>query len=422
MQSRYVKSEMLFRKACNLVPGGVQKSRHPNMFVPGAYPIFMDKAQGSHVWDVDGNEYVDWLLSYGAIVLGYCHPSVDEAIREAVDKGSLIDLAQSLQNQLAEKLISLIPCAERVLFLSTGSGATAAAVRIARVYTGRNIVLRYGYHGWLDWAYGGAGVPKGATQDVFAFEYNNLSSLNEKFYRAKGQVACVIMMPYDVELPQQGFLQGVRDLTQENGSLLIFDEVRSGFRTALGGAQEYFGVRPDMATFCKALANGYPISVVVGQQKVMEAAQKTLISGTHFPSTLGMAASLATIQELEKTHAVEHCWKIGRMLVDGLREVARAAPVTAEVIGITPMPYLMFGPKKDYGKVWQSDVQSGADLAPSNPKAWEFGQSFYGEMARRGIFLHPNHHWFTCLSHTEDDVQQTIDTALQVVSTLKKRG
>lgn len=417
MRLRYLKSQMLFGKAQDLVPGGVQKSRHPTMFVPGAYPIFMDKARGSHVWDVDGNEYIDWLLSYGAIILGYRHPPVDQAVKEAIDKGSLINLVQPLQNQLAEKLISIIPCAERVLFLSTGSGATDAAIRIARVYTGRDIVLRCGYHGWHDWAYGGAGAPKGSTQDVFAFEYNNLNSLKEKFYRHKAKVACVIMMPYEVELPQEGFLQRVRDLTKENKSLLVFDEIRSGFRTALGGAQEYFGVTPDIATFCKALANGYPISVVVGRQNVMEAARQTLISGTHFPSTLGIAASLATIQELEKTDAVEHCWKIGRMLVSGLREVTRTAPVAAEVIGITPMPYLMFGPRKDYGKVWQSE----GDLTPSDPKAWEFGQNFYGEMARRGIFLHPNHHWFTCLSHTEEDVQQTIDTALEVVSILKKR-
>ncbi len=416
MKVRYAESERLFREAQNLVPGGVQKSRHPNMFVAGDYPVFMDRAQGAHVWDIDGNEYIDWLLSYGTIILGYRYPFVDEAVKKAIDKGSVINLVQPIQNQLAEKLISIIPCAEQVLFLNVGSEATAAAIRIARVHTGRDIVLRWGYHGWLDWAYGGAGVPRGANQDVFALEYNDLEYLKKLFSQHRDKVACVIMMPYELELPKEGFLQEVRNLTQENGSVLIFDEIRSGFRSALGGAQEYYGVTPDLATFCKAISNGYPISVVVGRQKVMEAAQQTLISGTHFPNTVGIAAALATIQELEKTDAIQHCWRIGRLLVDGLNEVARAAPVTAEVVGITPMPYLMFGPKKDYGKVWHSE----ADLSPSDHKAWEFGQNFYGGMARKGIFFHPNHHWFTCLSHTEEDVQRTIDAALEVTSTLKK--
>jgi len=418
MQSRYQSSDELFEEAKNFLPGGVQSSRHPNMFVAGEYPIFMKKAQGSHVWDVDGNEYIDWLMSYGPIILGYCYPCVDEAVKDQIGKGFLINLAQPLQNRLAKKLTSIIPCAELVMFCNSGSDATSIALRLARVYTKKDIVFRCGYHGWHDWAVGGVGVPKAVAQSVFAFEYNNIDSLKDLFHEHKNKVACVIMMPYEVDLPEGGFLQEVKDITHENGILFIFDEIRSGFRTSLGGAQEYFGVTPDMATFSKALANGYPIGAVVGRREVMQAVYETHISGTFFPNTLGMAGALSTIHELERTDAVKHFWKIGRMLMEGLKEVARSAPVTAEVMGIPPMPYLMFGPRKDYGKVWRSD----AGLTPSDPKAWQFSRDFYGEMARRAVFLHPHHHWFTCLSHTADDVQQTVDTALEVVAILRHRG
>ena len=410
------KSHQLFKEAQDLVPGGVQKSRHPSMFVPGAYPIFMQKGEGSHIFDVDGNEYIDWLLSYGPIILGHCYPRVDEAVMREIRKGFLLNLAQPIQNDLARKLIEIIPCAQRVIFLKTGSGSTSAAIRIARVYTGREKVVRCGFHGWHDWCYGGEGVPRQATENVLSFSYNNLDALEKVLAENANQVACIIMMPLEVEMPEEGFLEGVRELATAYKAVLIFDEIRSGFRMALGGAQEYFGVTPDLATFSKGIANGYPLSVVVGEEEIMAAVEKTFISATFFPDSMAMVAALETIRELQRTDGVGHIWDIGRKLTDGLKELVSGFPIPAEVIGPTPMPYLLFGRRQDYGKVWSS---KGEKPSQGEKKSKIYRDTFYAETIKRGIFFHPNHHWFTCLSHSEEDVNKTLGVVEEALSTLR---
>lgn len=415
-KSRLRKSRELFEVAKTATPGGVQKSRHPSMFIPESYPIFIERGEGSRIYDVDGNEYIDWLLSYGPIILGHCYPKISQAVIAEIEKGFLFNLSQPLQVKLAQKLIEIIPCAEKVIFLTTGSGATSAAIRIARIYTGREKVIRWGYHGWHDWCYGGEGVPKKITEDVLTFNYNDLDSLQKVLEKNKNQVACVIMMPFEIELPKPGFLEGIRELTYTHGVILIFDEIRSGFRMALGGAQEYFNVTPDMTTLCKAIANGYPFSVVVGKKEIMAGVEKTNIAATFFPSSLGMAAALATIQELEDTNAIDHMWKIGKQLSEGLRDLVTDMKVKAEVMGAVPMPYLLFGNKEDYGKVWRSNVEESRSTK-EDKRLWEV---FYGEMIKKGVFLHPNHHWFTCLSHTDEDVRKTLQVAEQSLSTAKE--
>ncbi len=416
---RLEQSHKLFELAKSLMPGGVQKARRPSNFSQN-YPVFMERGKGAHIYDVDGNEYIDWLLSYGPIVLGHCYPKVDQAVIVEINKGFLFDLTPPLQLTLAQKLIDLIPCAEKVLFVNTGSGATSAAVRIARIYTGRSMVVRWGYHGWHDWSCPSqAGIPRSTLRDVLTFSYNDLDSLENVLEENGGKVACIIMMPLEIELPKPGFLEGVRELANAYGVVLIFDEVRSWPRMSLGGAQEYYGITPDMTTLSKGIANGYPISAVVGKEEIMAVAEKSTISATYFPSTLGLAAALTTIKELEDTQAIDHLWRMGKQLGDGLKDIIEGKRVKAEILGLPIMPFLIFGRKADYDKVWYERIYQGGD--PGTKEDKRLMNSFYDETIKRGVFFHPRHHWFTCLSHTEDDVRKTLQVTEEALDIAKKR-
>ena len=409
MNINFDKSQLLFKEAEKLIPGGVTSARHPSKFIPGYYPIFMERGKKCHVWDVDGNEYIDWILSFGPLVLGHANERVDNAVKKAIDQGFCFTMVHPIQNELARKLIDVIPCAEMVKFVTSGSDATAAAIRIARVYTGKDKVVRWGYHGWHDWSYGGAGtdrvpvgVPEGVKRDILTFNYNDLDSLEDVFKKHKGEIACVIMQPFEAskELPKQGFLEGVKKITHENGAVLIFDEIRTGFRIALGGAQEYFNVIPDMAAVSKAIANGYPISAVVGKKDIMESAKKTRISSTFLVNTFPMVAAIETIDEIKEKNGISYMWKLGGRLVEGLRSIMDEAGVETDVIGVPPLPFLKFTDKdKDVRKKIKTE--------------------FYKETTKNGILFHPNHHWFLSMGHTEKDIDKTLEVAKKSINIAK---
>jgi glutamate-1-semialdehyde 2,1-aminomutase/spore coat polysaccharide biosynthesis protein SpsF len=411
MSLGFTKSEELFEEAKKIIPGGVTSARHPTKFVLGKYPIFMNRGKGSHVWDVDGNEYIDWIVSFGPVILGHCNPEVDNAVRKNLEQGFCFTMVHPLQNDLAKDLIRIIPCAEMAKFFTGGSDATSAAIRIARVYTGKDKVIRWGYHGWHDWCYGGAGtdrevvvgVPEGIKKDILTFTYNDLNSLEDVFRKNKNKVACVIMQPYEAskEFPKEGFLKGVKEITHENGAVLIYDEIRSGFRMAIGGAQEYFGVIPDVAAVSKAMANGYPISAVVGKREVMQEAAKTRLSATFFVNSFPMAAALATINVLKKRNGVEYMWTLGKKLMQGLTEIVEDEDVKAEVIGVPPLPMLKFTDKNE-------------------PMRDKLKNAFYTETTKRGILFHPNHCWFLSLAHTEEDINKTLEVSRESMKIAKK--
>jgi len=389
MSDRYRKSYEIFENAKRIFPGGVAKARLPH--VPGRYPVYMDRAQGSHVWDVDGNEYVDWMSGYGCILLGHAFQEVDAAACAQMKKGFISLLSNPIQNELAQMLVEMVPCAEMVRFFKTGTDATTAAVRIARIHTGRDMVVRWGYHGWADWSLStmpefNAGVPQSTRELVHTFRYNDLDSLRAAFERHPGRIACQIMMPFETELPKEGFLEGARDICHEHGAVFVFDEIRSGFRMAPGGAQEYFGVVPDVAALSKAMANGYAISAVVGRRDVMTAVEKGLFSATFFSSAMEMAASIATLGIVRERGVIEHIWRIGAKLQAGLRDLCAASPLGVEVVGAPPMPFLQFR---------ESDREAKME--------------FYAEAAERGVYFHPGHHWFVNFSHTDEDVERTLD-------------
>lgn len=412
MNDRYRKSKQLFEEAEKIIPGGVNSARHPRKFIPGKYPIYMERGKGCHVWDVDGNEYIDWVMSFGPIILGHANHRVDEAVRKNMEQGFCFTMSHPVQNELAKELIKIIPCAEMVKFLTGGSDATSAAVRIARVYTGKEKIIRWGYHGWHDWCYGGAGtdrkaigVPEGVIKDVLSFTYNDLDSLEKVLKENKGKVACVIMQPYEVKegLPKEGFLEGVRELTHKFGAVLIYDEIRTGFRMALGGAQEYFGVIPDLTAISKAMANGYPISAVVGKREIMQVASKTRLSATFFVNSFPMVAALATIRELKEKDGIQYMWTMGRSLVEGLSNIFHEESVEAEVIGVPPLPLIKFIDK-------DKRVREGLKTA------------FFSETTKRGILFHPNHNWFLSLAHTQEDVDKTLEVCKKSLKIAKRKG
>jgi glutamate-1-semialdehyde aminotransferase len=402
------KSQELFAEATKLVPGGVLGARKPSDFIEGEYPIFLESGQGSKLTDVDGNEYIDFLCGYGPIILGYREQEVDEAVvRQITDKGFCFTLTQRYQNQLAMKLREIVPCSEMSIFLKTGSDATTASVRIARAYTNRMKVMRCGYHGWHDWCVEmKGGIPEKFYEDVYEFRYNNLAQLEELMAIHGDQTAAIVMTPFGhpnhqkMAEPKPGFLEGVRELANRYGAILVFDEVRTGFRLAMGGAQELYKVTPDLVVLGKGMANGYAISVVTGKADVMmAAAQKLFISSTFFPNSDGYVAALKTIEILERDNVLAKIWEKGGRLMKKIQAIIDKYDVGAELTGVAPMFYITF--KKD-----ETDTHRARR------------DDFYTQLIRRGIFLHPHHHGYISYRHTEEDLEKTaqaIDEAMAFV-------
>jgi glutamate-1-semialdehyde 2,1-aminomutase len=401
-QLKLVESERLYARACQLVAGGTTQSKQPDILIKGEYPVFGARGKGAYLWDVDGNQFLDWILAYGIIVLGYADPEVDEAVIREIREGFSFSLTKPIQIRLAELLVEIIPCAELVHFFKAGSDSTTAAVRLARIWTKRNKIVRWGYNGWHDWCCThDAGIPPYVRNDVLTFRYNDLNSLEDVLMRNRDQVACVIMMPFMVELPQPGFLQAVKELAHQHGALFVLDEMRSGFHMALGGAQEYYRVIPDLATFSKAMSNGYTISALVGRREIMERIRETWFSSTYYTSSPEMAAAVATIEHLKGSKVIEHMWRIGQGLIDGLNTLAKAANVEAKAVGAPPMPDLMFDYEED----------ERTEKAKS---------TFYTMTTRGGILFHPQHHWFVSAAHTDADLKRTLTVCADAFSAVRK--
>lgn len=339
----------LKERACAVIPGGSQTfSKGPTQFVQPVAPTFLKRGQGCRVWDVDGNEYVDFCMALGPIILGYNDPVVQEAVARQMKDGVSFSLPHPLEVELAELLIQIIPSAQMVRFGKNGSDATSGAVRLARAYTGRDIIACCGYHGWQDWFIGtttrNKGVPLAVRNLTLPFEYNKIDPLKQIFAEHPRKIAAVILEPMGVEEPRDNFLAQVRELTRKEGALLIFDEVLTGFRFALGGAQEYFGVTPDLSCFGKALANGYPLSAVVGPREIMKGFEEVFFSFTFGGEALSLAAAVATIRQMQKLNVVAHLWQQGEKLRDGVRVLARQWGLGRFVacVGLSPRSAFVF--------------------------------------------------------------------------------
>ncbi|MBR8536941.1 aminotransferase class III-fold pyridoxal phosphate-dependent enzyme [Carboxylicivirga sediminis] len=396
-------------KGKSLIPGGVLGIRRPYNFVEGEFPVYFDHGKGGRVTDIDGNEYIDYLCAYGPMILGNREKEVDDAVIDQIqNKGFCFSLTQKYQNMLAEKMNELIPCAEMSLFVCTGSDATSTAIRLARSYTKRTKVMRCGYHGWHDWCVEvKGGVPEKLYEDVFEFRYNNLESLENLLKEHGNDTAAVIITPLGHPLaapitePKEGFLEGVKELCKQYGVVLIFDEIRTGFRASIGGAQKLYKVTPDLAVFGKAMANGYPIGAVTGKAEIMkEGESNVFISSTFFPNSLSYVAALKTIEILERDKVLDKIWEKGEEFNNKIDALLKKYPVGARISGIAPMMFITFDKNED-----------GSYKKKRN--------DFYTQLIRRGVFLQPYHHGYICHRHTQEDLDYTvksIEEALQYLT------
>ena len=400
----YKKSEQLLDRALKSIPLASQTfSKSLTQYPRGVSPFFIEKGKGARIWDVDGNEYVDFVNSLAAVTLGYCDKDVDEAVQEQMKSGVTFSLPHKLEMEVAEKLIEIIPCAEKVRFAKNGTDATSAAIRIARAYTGKEHIAVCGYHGWQDWYIGSTtrdlGVPQSVKELTHKFEYNNIESL-EKIFQER-ELACVIMEPMNVEYPKDGFLKGVKELAHKNNALFIFDETITGFRYSLGGAQELFGVTPDLATFGKGMTNGYPLSAVVGSNEVMQKVEDIFFSGTFGGETLSLAAASKIIDKYKKEQVIEHFSEVGSYLLEKLNQLIN---------------------DKNLGDIfWTSGHPSWSFLHIKEQEKYntfEIKTFFLQEMFKRGILTLGSHN--ISFSHTKEIVDQLLDVYTEVLPMVKE--
>jgi glutamate-1-semialdehyde 2,1-aminomutase len=323
---KFDKSMAFLARAEKVIPLGSQTfSKSRTQYPYGVSPYFITRASGSRVWDLDGNEYIDFVNSLAAVTLGYQDADVTQAVKDQLESGVIFSLPHPLETEVAELICELVPCAELVRFGKNGSDATSGAIRLARAFTTRDHVAVCGYHGWQDWYIGSTarnrGVPKATQELTHTFAYNDLDSLASVFKQHPGAVAAVIMEPMNVVDPAPGFLEGVKALTHDHGALLVFDETITGFRFAIGGAQAHFGVTPDLASFGKGLANGYPLSAVAGRRDVMKLMEEIFFSFTFGGEALSLAAAKATLTKLRTKPIIATMAQRGAEIVVGTRQI-----------------------------------------------------------------------------------------------------
>jgi glutamate-1-semialdehyde aminotransferase len=385
-----------------LIPAYSQTlAKGPTQYVNGVAPKFLVSGKGAYVTDADGNEYLDYNMGIGPVSLGYCYPATDNAIKKQLEEGIAYSLVHPLEVEVSELIREVVPNAESVRISKTGCDATSAAVRVARAITKRDKVLCCGYHGWHDWYIGltgrNAGVPEATKAMVQMFNYNDFKSVEDKI---DSNTACVILEPMIFDFPQNDFLQKLQALCKKNGALLIFDEMWTGFRFALGGAQEYFGVTPDLACYSKAVANGMPISFLTGKKQIMQVLHEDVFFFTTFGGeALSLAATKATINEIRSKNVPAHLAKLGKKIQDGYNEIAAS-------LGIDKFTRCKGHPSRS---IVLFDESAGNSLHQKS--------LVQQELIKRGILWTSFHNM--SFSHTEKDVTYTLDAYNEVLQILK---
>lgn len=386
------RSDELYARATGLIPAYSQTlAKGPTQYVKGVAPKYLHRGKGARVWDVDGNEYVDYNMGVGPISLGYAYDRVDEAIKRQLADGITFSLVHPLEVELAELVREVVPNAESVRYGKTGAEVTSAAVRLARAYTGRDGVLCCGYHGWHDWYIGvtsrNRGVPRAVKELVQTFTYNDIDSLTALLDQ---DTAAVIMEPMIFERPQDGFLQQVKAACEANGTLLIFDEMWTGFRLAEGGAQEYVGLRADLACFSKAIANGMPISVLTGRREVMDLLdEEVFFFSTFGGEALSLAAAVATINEIRDRHVPAYLASQGRKLRDGYNQIVQELGMDAYT--------------RCKGHPSRSIVTFSNEVAD----ALHMKSLLQQELIKRGLLWSGFHNM--CFSHSDEEIDYTLE-------------
>jgi glutamate-1-semialdehyde 2,1-aminomutase len=388
----------LYDAACKVIPMGTQThSKAPRESLRDVEPCFLERGSGCRVWDVDGNEYIDFRAGLGPITLGYAYPEVVEAVQRQAADGFVFSYAHPLEVSVAEDLVELIPCAEEVRFLKTGGEAMAAAHRLARAYTKRDTILTCGYHGWIN-VMNRPGMPESIQSVYEQLPWGDVGAFEEAIQRHPFDIAAIsVACDYVGMEMAESFLPELRRLCDEHGAVLVFDEIVTGFRLRIGGAQELFGVTPDLAVFAKGITNGVPLSCYLGKREIMETVRDVVISSTFGGDTLGLAAARAVIGVYQTEDVIGRLWARGERLHAGVAEITERLEVAAGFQGFAPLGIFSFNPE-------------GADQNRENY------DRLCAEMFRRGILLYTV--CYPSFSHTEGDIDlalEAFDAALRVM-------
>jgi len=416
------RSSRLLAAAKKVIPGGVNSPVRAFRAV-GGEPPFIARGEGAYLWDADDNRYVDYVLSWGPLILGHAHPAVVDAVSNAAMKGTSYGAPTALETELAELVIEMVPSVEMVRFVNSGTEATMSALRLARAYTGRHKIVKFEgcYHGHGDMLLVQAGsgvvtlglpdspgVPPGAAQDTLTAPFNKLSAVKALFQQFPNEIAAVILEPVAGNMgvipPASGFLEGLRELTEAQGALLIFDEVMTGFRVALGGAQALYGIDPDLTTLGKVIGGGLPVGAYAGKREIMETVAPAGLmyqAGTLSGNPLAMSAGLVTLCELRKPGAFEGIVAQTERLCQGFGQAATEAgvPVFQTQVGTMFCTFFTEGPVTDYTSAKTSDTAAFA--------------RFFQAMLQAGIYLAPSQFeaGFTSTAHGDDVIDATIEAA-----------
>ena len=426
-------SHELFTEALKFIPGGVNSPVRAFRGV-GGEPFFAQKAKGSRVWDVDGNEYIDYVCTWGPAILGHAHPAILSAVKQAAEQGTSFGIPNALEVKMARLICAAVPSVQKVRMCNSGTEATMSAVRLARGFTGRDKIIKFEgcYHGHVDsllvkagsgaLTFGhpdSAGVPAAFTQHTIVLPFNDVDAVKAGFVANRGQVAGIIVEPVPgnagVYLPKPGFLESLREITQTEGALLIFDEVMTGFRLARGGAQERFGIKPDLTCFGKIIGGGLPVGAFGGRGEIMDYLAPlgpVYQAGTLSGNPLAMAAGIAALEELSGGKIYNQLERLGAQLEKGLKEAARAARMPVEFNRIGSM---------FCGYFTEKPVHNLADAMRSDRT--RFGRFFHG-MLDHGIYLAPSQFeaGFISAAHTGQDIERTVGAAGKVLELLKREG
>ena len=407
MSNRYEKSTEFLTRAEATIPIGSQTfSKSRTQYPVGISPLFATRAKGPNLWDLDGNKYIDLVSNLASITLGYRNRKVDSAVRKQMNLGNGFSLPSTLEAVVAEKITSLVPSAEMVRFGKNGTDATSAAIRLARAYTGRDYVAVCGYHGWQDWFIGSTsrnkGVPKKTSALTLTFKYNDIKSLEKIFSKHPKGIAAVILEPMTYEFPENKFLEKTKKLCRKYGAILIFDETITGFRFSKGGAQEVFQVTPDLSTFGKGIANGYPLSVVCGSREIMREMENIFFSGTFGGELLSLAAANVVLGMHQKDEISPRLNKYGEELSRDLQKVIDQADMSG-LLEIKGHPTWKFLEWKD-----------GSEFTAPELKTY-----FMQEMFRRGILILSTHN--VTLAHNKK-VRGVVISKYERVLTLMKKA
>ncbi|MGO9646122.1 MAG: aspartate aminotransferase family protein [Candidatus Bathyarchaeia archaeon] len=433
------KSWALFERARKVMPGGA--SSHGQCYpVFDPYPLTFERGRGSKIWDADGNEYIDFILSMGPCILGHCHPKLMDAVRAQLERGTAFAVLNETEVKLAERVCEIVPNADMVRFSNSGAEATMSAIRIARGYTGKDKIIKFegAYHGAHDYVLVGGlgtpslgsslapqkitsswGIPEDTLKTVILLPWNDLSVVEETLKRRAHEIAAIItepvLMNIGTVLPEEGYLKGIQELCHQYDVVFILDEVITGFRLALGGAQEFFNLKPDLATFAKALGAGFPISAITGKREIMEQVipGKIMHAGTYNANPLCVAAAYASLMELSKNDGAvyKHLNKVGTMLQDGLQDAIEKTKSEGVVQGMGSGGCQLYFTK-------MKKIRNYRDFFSCDSEKY---MRFHKLLLQGGIYFHPQQyeHLFVCTEHSTDDVRKCVDTAEKALRSLR---